>query len=147
MSLHSWPLQQAIFSKLNGASLVNYDGDAITGVFDDVPEQTVYPYLPEGMPRENFPYVVIGEETATENGTKDVDAHEHTLTIHVWSQYRGLQDIKKIMQQIYTQLHNTAISVSGANLVNIRHEFETTLLEQDGITRHGVMRFRAVVFD
>ena len=51
------------------------------------------------------------------------------------------------MQQIYTQLHNTAITVSGANLVNIRHEFETTLLENDGITRHGVMRFRAVVFD
>lgn len=135
MSLHSWPLQQAIFSKLNGASLVDYDGSAITGVFDDVPEQT------------NYPYVVIGEETATEAGTKDVDAHEHTLTIHVWSQYRGLQDIKKIMQQIYTQLHNTAITVSGANLVNIRHEFENTLLEQDGITRHGVMRFRAVVFD
>ena len=135
MSLHSWPLQQAIFSKLNGASLVDYEGSAITVVFDDVPEQTAYPY------------VVICEETATENGTKDVDAHEHTLTIHVWSQYRGLQDIKKIMQQIYTQLHNSAISVTGANLVNIRHEFETTLLEQDGITRHGVMRFRAVVFD
>ena len=115
--------------------IVDYDGSAISGVFDDVPEQTSYPY------------VVIGEETATEAGTKDVDAHEHTLTIHVWSQYRGLQDIKKIMQQIYTQLHNTAITVSGANLVNIRHEFENTLLEQDGITRHGIMRFRAVVFD
>ena len=55
MSLHSWPLQQAIFSKLNGASLVDYDGSAISGVFDDVPEQTAYPY------------VVIGEETATES--------------------------------------------------------------------------------
>ena len=51
------------------------------------------------------------------------------------------------MQQIFTALHNGDITVSGASLVNIRHEFETVLLEQDGITRHGVMRFRVVVFD
>ena len=51
------------------------------------------------------------------------------------------------MSQIYTILHNTDITVSGASLVNIRHEFEQTLLEADGITRHGVMRFRVVIFD
>mgnify|MGYP001243643690 CR=1 FL=1 len=122
MSLHSWPLQQAIFSKLNGASLVDYDGSAISGVFDDVPEQT------------NYPYVVIGEETATEAGTKDVDAHEHTLTIHVWSQYRGLQDIKKIMAQIYTQLHNTAITVSGIQSGYYFTTFDTNI--GSGITAY-----------
>ena len=56
-------------------------------------------------------------------------------------------EIKNIMSQIYTILHNTDITVSGASLVNIRHEFEQTLLEADGITRHGVMRFRVVIFD
>lgn len=135
MSLHSWPLQQAIFTTLNSASITDYDGSPITGVFDDVPEQTVYPY------------VVIGQETVTNIGTKDVDANEYTLTIHVWSQYRGLQDVKKIMQQVYTSLHNVDIVVSGASMVNLRHEFENTILEADGITRHGIMRFRAVIFD
>ena len=67
--------------------------------------------------------------------------------MHVWSQYRGRKEIKQIMEQIYTILHNVAISITGATLVNIRHEFERTLLESDGITRHGVIRFRAVVFD
>ena len=135
MSLHSWSLQQAIYTTLNSASITDYDGGAITGVFDDVPEQTVYPY------------VVIGQETVTNIGTKNVDANEYTMTIHVWSQYRGLQDVKKIMQQVYTALHNVDIVVSGASMVNLRHEFENTILEADGITRHGIMRFRAVIFD
>ena len=135
MALHSFALQQTIFTALDGATINDVDGNSITGVFDDVPENTAYPYI------------VIGEETATNIDTKDKDAHEHTLTIHVWSQYRGRKEIKNIMSSVYTTLHNASITVSGASLVNIRHEFERTLLESDGITRHGVIRFRAVVFD
>ena len=135
MALHSFALQQAIFTALDNATINDVSGNSITGVFDDVPENTAYPY------------VVIGEETATNIDTKDKDAHEHTLTIHVWSQYRGRKEIKNIMSSVYTTLHNASITVSGSSLVNIRHEFENTLTEADGITRHGVMRFRAVVFD
>ena len=136
MALHSFALQQSIFTKITSGALTDVARTSITTkVFDDVPEGTAYPY------------VIIGEETATNFGTKDKDANEHTLTIHVWSQYRGRKEIKNIMSQIYTILHNTDITVSGASLVNIRHEFEQTLLEADGITRHGVMRFRVVIFD
>ena len=133
MSLHSWELQKSIFTNLNG-NINGIDGENVS-VFDDVPEGTPYPYI------------VIGEETAANNGTKTLDGIEHTLTIHAWSQYRGRREIKEIMQSIYENLHNTDISIAGASLVNIRQEFNTTLSETDGITRHGVMRFRAVVFD
>jgi len=136
MALHSFALQQSVFTTMTGGTLTDVDGTSITSrVYDDVPEGSTYPY------------VVIGEETASPMGAKDVDAHEHTLTIHVWSQYRGRKEIKNIMSQIYTLLHNVAISVTGASLVQIRHEFARTLLENDGITRHGIIRFRAVVFD
>ena len=112
MALHSFALQQSIFTKITSGTLTDVAGTSITTkVFDDVPEGTSYPY------------VIIGEETAINFGTKDKDANEHTI------------------------LHNTDITVSGASLVNIRHEFEQTLLEADGITRHGVMRFRVVIFD
>jgi len=134
MALHSWNLQKAIYAKLNDATI---SGASVSDVpiYDDVPEGTV------------APYINIGEETAINDGTKTVDAVEHTLTIHIWSEYRGRYEIKHIMQQVYQNLHNTAITVSGASLVNIRQEFATTLEEADGITRHGVMRFRAIVFD
>lgn len=133
MSFHSWELQKAIFTALNGnTSGVN---GANVPVYDDVPQGTSYPY------------VLIGEETTANNGSKTLDGVEHTQTIHVWSQYRGRREIKEIMGSVYENLHNADISVSGASLVNCRQEFSTTLAENDGITRHGVMRFRAVVFD
>ena len=133
MSLHSWNLQKAIYDTLDG-SVTGMDGASVT-VYDDVPEDVSYPY------------VILGEETTANNGSVTLDGVEHTLTIHVWSQYRGRREIKEIMESVYSLLHNTAISVSGASLVNIRQEFSNTLAENDGITRHGVMRFRVVVFD
>lgn len=133
MALHSWDLQKAVFSELDGS--VTGMGGASVSVYDDVPEDVTYPYI------------ILGEETAVNNGSVTLDGVEHTLTIHAWSQYRGRREIKEIMESVYSLLHNTAITVSGASLVNIRQEFTTTLTENDGITRHGVMRFRVVVFD
>jgi|TARA_R100000455_G_C6273261_1_gene130649 hypothetical protein len=135
MSIHSFELQKAVFSALNGGSITDASGSAITGVFDDVPTDTAYPYIR------------IGEETLADNSSKDKDIFEHTLTIHIWSQYRGNRDIKDIMKQVHDLLHDSSLSVSGASMVNMRQEFHTTLIEGDGITRHGVMRFRAVVSD
>ena len=135
MAIHSWNLQKALYSRLNGGSITDENDQAITGVFDDVPEGTAYPY------------VVMGEETATNIGVKDKDMHEYTQTIHVWSQYRGMRDVKEIMEQIYTLLNDYSITVSGASAITLRHEFQTVLLEDDGITRHGIMRFRVVVSD
>ena len=135
MSVHSFELQKSVFSALNGASITDAGGSAITGVFDDVPQDTAYPYI------------VIGEETASNISTKTLDMHEHTLTIHRWSQYRGRKEIKVIMEQIYDTLNNASLSVSGGQAVNMKQEFLTTLVDADGITRHGIMRFRAVVSD
>lgn len=134
MALHSFALQEAIFSTLNNASITDVNSSPVA-VFDDVPELTP------------LPYIRLGEETVSDFGTKDRDANEHTFTIDIWSEYRGRKEIKQIMSQVYALLHNSAITISGASLVDLRSEFEQTLEEADGITRHGVMRFRAIVFD
>ena len=135
MTVHSWELQKTVFSALNSGNITDYESTAITGVFDDVPQGTAYPYI------------VVGEETAIDVSSKDRDIFEHTLTVHVWSQYRGRRDIKVIMKQVHDILHDSSLTVSGGSMVNMRQEFQTTLLEGDGITRHGVIRFRAVVSD
>jgi len=132
MSLNSTPFRNAIYSKLNDDATLS---GLITGVYDDVPEGTAYPY------------VVIGDDTAVNSGSKTIDGNEHTLNIHVWSRYRGKKEAVEIMERIYTLLHNVDISLSGASLINIRQEFNTVLVDADGITRHGIIRFRAVVFD
>ena len=49
------------------------------------------------------------------------------------------------MDRIHDLLHNHSLSVTGFNLINLRFEFSDILRDPDGVTRHGIMRFRAVM--
>ena len=131
MTTGSFALKSAIYTALNNDSTLTDTHGA--GVYDDVPEGS------------GFPYVTMGEETAIDYGVKGTDGSEQTVNIHVWSQYRGSKEVKTIMDRIHTLLHDSSLSVSGFNLVNTRFEFMDILRDPDGITRHGVMRFRAVM--
>ena len=132
MSDHSLALQKTVFDELDGDATLQAK---ITDVYDFVPQGTTYPY------------VVVGEDTLTNNGTKTLDGNEHTIMVHSWSRYRGRKEVKDIMARIYELLNNSSLSVSGASLVNARAEFSDIIIDQDGITKHGVQRFRFVIFD
>ena len=132
MSDHSLALQKTVFDALDGDSTLQ---SLVTDVFDFVPETTA------------FPYVKVGEETAVDNGTKTLQGNDHTLVIHTFSRYRGSKETKEIMSRIYALLHESSLTVSGASLVNLRFEFSDIIKENDGLTTHGLQRFRAMVFD
>ena len=132
MSEHGLALQKTIFDALDTDSTLQ---SKVTDVYDFVPENTA------------FPYVKLGEDTAIDNGTKTLQGNEHTLVVHTFSRYRGSKEIKDIMARIYTVLHESSLTVSGASLVNLRFEFSDVLKENDGLTTHGLQRFRAKVFD
>ena len=132
MSEHSLALQKTVFDALDTDSTLQ---SKVTDVYDFVPENTA------------FPYVKLGEDTAIDNGTKTLQGNEHTLVVHTFSRYRGSKEIKDIMARIYTVLHESSLTVSGASLVNLRFEFSDVLKENDGLTTHGLQRFRAIVFD
>lgn len=129
MSLHLFNLQKAMYTTINNSDTISAE------VYDDVPENAEYPYI------------VIGDDTTSDNGTKDLGGMTATVTMHIWSQYRGRKEVKQIMERLHVLLHNQDISVEGADLINCRQEFTSTVLDADGITRHGIMRFRVVVFD
>ncbi len=127
-----WPLQQALHAALSGdAALQGFLGDPAR-VFDQVPQDSAFPYL------------VIGEDTTAPFDTKTEAGMEHRLTIHSWSRYRGLKETKQLMAAVTAILDGASLSVSGHDLVLIRHEFGATFLDPDGLTRHGVQRFRAL---
>jgi len=131
MSIGQFALQSTIFSTLNNDNtLTNTLG---AGVFDEVLENATYPF------------VSIGEETAVDYSTKDLDGGEFTINIHVWSQYKGAKQTKEIMDRVHDLLHDSSLSVSGFNLINLRFEFSDIMRDPDGVTRHGVMRFRAII--
>lgn len=133
MSTGQWALQQAIYSELSGDSELTSTLGA--SVYDDVPDHQAV----------TFPYVNIGEDTTLDYSTKDLVGSETTLNMHVWSRYRGSKEVKQIMDRVHSLLHDSNLTVTGRNLINLRAEFSDVLRDPDGITRHGVMRFRAVM--
>jgi|TARA_R110001632_G_C11073834_1_gene387659 hypothetical protein len=130
MSNYSSELQQTVFNALDQSSTLQ---NLVTDVYDFVPESTA------------FPYVKIGEQTMVDDGTKDKKGSDFTIEVHTFSRYRGSVEIKNIMSVVYDILHESSLSVSGASLVNMRFEFSDIIKENDGLTTHGVQRFRVFV--
>ncbi len=130
MSNYASALQQTVFNALDQSSTLQ---NLVTDVYDFVPESTA------------FPYVKIGEQTMVDDGTKDKKGSDFTIEVHTFSRYRGSVEIKNIMSVVYDILHESSLSVSGASLVNMRFEFSDIIKENDGLTTHGVQRFRVFV--
>ena len=131
MSIGQFALQSSIYSTLsNDNNLTQVLG---AGVYDEVKEGATYPF------------VALGEETAVDYSTKDLVGGETTVNIHIWSQYKGSKETKQIMDRIHDLLHDSNLSVTGFNLINLRFEYSDIMRDPDGVTRHGVMRFRAII--
>ena len=131
-----WVVQQAIYTALTGAAAVT----ALVGtrIFDHVPQDT----WPASSGTTFPPYIVIGDATATEFDTKTEDGMEQAITIDIWSRYRGMSEIKRIMEAIVDTLDRASLSVTGHTLVDIRYEFSDTMPDPDGLTQHGIQRFK-----
>lgn len=133
MSTFLLPVQTAIYTRLNS--------ELSTNIFDDVEG------LPEGKPDEDFPYIVVGEDTSLAWDTDDTLGATVTVTLHVWSRYEGKKEVKEIMQSIYDALNRQSsnLSASGYRFVDCLFEFSDVIDENDGATRHGVCRYLVTV--
>lgn len=120
--------QQAIFTRLNG--------QVGATVYDEVPS------LPSGMPAANFPYVVIGDDTARAWDTDDKTGADVTVTLHVWSRASGFKEVKTILGAIYDRLNRAQLTITGYNVIDCIWEFSDTMRDPDGQTRHGIARYR-----
>jgi hypothetical protein len=118
-------IQKAVFARLNNVLSIP--------VYDNVPDNA------------QAPYVVIGDDTLVEFDSDGTSGFEATVTVHSWSIYRGRAEVKNIMGLIYDALHRAELNVQGYNLLGCDCEFSETFLESDGVTRHGVQRFRILI--
>lgn len=125
----AWELQKAVYNALVADATL---AAMIAGVYDHAPQGAAFPYL------------VIGESTARPWGAAGLDGIEATLAVHVWSRARGLREVKTIAAEVYRILHDANLALTGHTLVSLRFAFSESALEADGITRHGVISFRAV---
>lgn len=134
MADSSWNLQQAVYGLLTSGSSI-----ASGKIYDDVPERVEKANAPD----TEFPYVQIGEVDAISDDTDNASARDdgtiETLTLHVWSRYRGQKEVKNIMQQIKDLLHDTQITVTGRGSALAVVTIMRAFLDPDGKTRHGIV--------
>ena len=117
-------IQAAIYAKVSAIGWPTYD---------HVPQES------------SFPYVVIGDDTSVPWDTDDSIGSETTCTVHIWSRSRGRKEVKEIMRTVYEALHRAEFAVIGGQLVECVAEFAESFVDPDGLTRHGVIRFRLIV--
>lgn len=99
----------------------------------------------DAVPRDPaFPYLTLGDIATSDWSTGTELGAEHRLTLHVWSRGRGKAECAAALGAIEAALHDAALSLDGHTLVNLRFVAAEVRRERDGITWHGVARFRAV---
>lgn len=124
----SGPLQIAMYTRLSGdATLVTTLG------------ATVYDHVPDSAP---FPYVVLGDITEGPNDTMGKTGRDMTITVHSWSQTKSWEQVKAIQNRVDALLDRWAPTVTGWTAIQMLQEFFETFRDPDGVTRHGVSRYR-----
>lgn len=124
-----WPLQQAIFERLENDPILI---EMVTAVYDEVEEGAM------------MPYVQIGDDTTTPYDTKTDYGENTTLTLHAWSAGPGKAEAKRIMGAMLQAITAAPIVLTGGFTVEgIEREFLETF--NDGQAYHGVCRFRVYI--
>lgn len=124
------PIQDAVYGVLSGDATL---GALISGVFDEVPEGTPYPY------------VTLGEALEQPDNAHDRFGRQSVLTLHVWSLHRGFSEANAIASRVVALLDHNPLTVVGRHHVVTRYEFSQSLRDPDtpGL-RHIPLRFRVI---
>ena len=130
MSVGQFALQEAIYSALNVSAITSDLNCAVVN---------------EPTNDQSYPFIQLGEDRVDDYSTKVEAGGEYELNFDIWSHYNGSKECMQIMDKIHDLLHDSSISVTGFNLVNIQLDYSDILKDPDGVTRHGVMRFRAII--
>ncbi len=126
------------------------EGELQTAIYNALNSGQIAPVHAQGDVPDNASdkYIVIGNDTMIEWDTDCETGFEGTVTIHAWdttADNRSFLPVKDIMGDVYAILHRAELSITGYNTVGMDFEFSETFLDPDGLTRHGVQRFRVLM--
>ena len=69
---------------------------------------------------------------------------EAEIALHVGSRYNGTKD-PRVFNVIHDTLHNAELSTPGVDPVLCQFVRSDMVLDTDGKTRHGIIRFRLLI--
>lgn len=113
-----------------------------------VPALAPVPVLDVAGPNQSYPYATIGEFTAEHDDLLLDDGSSMEMMVHLWSRQPGMKELQMMMAMASDALHRRNLTLEGGMMqwVSSVLEYSATLRDADGVTRHGVMRFRVDVF-
>ncbi|MCM3316182.1 DUF3168 domain-containing protein [Rummeliibacillus stabekisii] len=122
------PTQKAIMDRLRGdinvTSLLNKAPNYL-GVYDYVTEDTTYPYI------------VVGEPTSDQFDVKNNDVVDMSITLHVWSSYKGNSEAYKILSAVH-EAFKYKLDIKGYKTIKTSYRDAKVFTDIDGVHRHGV---------
>ena len=124
-------LQKGLLLTL-GATIPNAFG-VPAPVFDDVPQDTP------------TPFVTASDALLSDYSGDGFIGHTALVTIHTWSDYRGMTEVKALQGQVYDLLNRAELVVTGFNVLGCDSINSNVLRDPNGVTRHGVQQFRVLM--
>jgi len=91
-----------------------------------------------------YPYIVIGDDFATDWGTKSFPGWNVLVTIHIWSDYNGWKETKAIMDAAEQALCVDEFVLQNHTIAVLLPESAQVLRDPSGL-RHGVLRLRVKI--
>jgi hypothetical protein len=126
------PLLQAVYTRLTTHALTS--GYTI---YNYVPKNAAMPYISFGAP--------IGVR-AISFTTRDTQAEDNSITVHIWSALEGDKQASQYMDNIVQAILGSGLTVTGYLTPYIAFLDMAELYVDDSVptklVRHGVMRFR-----
>lgn len=127
MATAAWPLQVAIVGKLDGDEKL---AALVSGVYDEPPEKAQHPYI------------TVGNITEVPDDAHDRQGLNATVTLHIWSRYRGFKEALEVLGHLDRVLDRQPIVVPGWTNVSIAREWHDTMRDPDPEIRHIPVRYR-----
>lgn len=96
------------------------------------------------LPRAKLPCVVFGEMETRDFSSASEAGEEHLLVLEIWSDGEGRRQAQEIAGWVHALLHDAALELEGAVLVNLLQVSTRTRREPKTKFYLAEMRFRAV---
>jgi len=125
-------LAKAIHSGLSDNLAVKSVLGETPRLYDNPPEDPVFPYLTYGPMRSED---IGGDESPLT---------AHTVSLHIWSRYRGRAEIMTCLSAVAGALEGTNLQLTGAHLVSANIVYIDNFQAPDGRTLHGLIRMKII---
>ena len=92
-----------------------------------------------------FPKIWLEDGGADDWSNKDDNGLEAFVNLHVGSQKEGTKEIRGLMDKCHSALHNVDLVLANGQSVLCQFVRHDVVIDSDGVTRHGIMRFKLLV--